>query len=254
MEKIRNKILGLIYKLDPYIMRLWNKYPIGMVKRQVSILKIEKACEITDEIFENIISNFTFKTENELKDFILAELKKRKLSWSFPPIVVSDIRAGNEIHPFPTDGKLSRFTIIDFGLRYRGFCSDMTRTIFVGNPTEEDHMLYKKILDAEMLGIKIATIGKPCNALDKEVRDSLGEYAKYFIHTLGHGIGRMVHEPPRIYYKFPEHVLKENMVITIEPGIYIKYKLGIRIEDTCHITKQGCIPLTKSPKELIVVK
>jgi Xaa-Pro aminopeptidase len=71
---------------------------------------------------------------------------------------------------------------------------------------------------------------------------------------LGHGVGTKIHENPKLYYKITKPVLKENMVITIEPGIYIKNRLGIRIEDTCLITKKGCIPLTKSPKNLIIIK
>jgi Xaa-Pro dipeptidase len=111
-----------------------------------------------------------------------------------------------------------------------------------------------QIFNAEELGINTALRDVKCSTVDQVVRDSLGDLKKYFIHTLGHGVGRFIHEPPRIFYKSERSVFKEGMVITIEPGIYIKGKLGIRIEDTCLITSTGCLPLTKSRKDLIVIK
>ena len=193
-------------------------------------------------------------TEVELRDFILSEIKTRKLKPSFSPIVTSGEQAGNEIHPQSTSSTLSGFVIIDFGVVYDKYMSDMTRTIFIGTPTVEQEMLYNLILRGELLGIVHSKAGVACASVDSAVRESLGKYKKYFIHMLGHGVGTKIHESPRLYYKLTKPKLKENMVITIEPGIYIKNKLGIRIEDTCVITKKGCIPLTKSPKELISIQ
>jgi len=193
-------------------------------------------------------------TEVSLRDFILEQINKKGLKSSFKPIVTSGRHAGNEIHPFdPRDVKLSGFVILDFGVVYEKYMSDMTRTIFVGMPTTEDEMLYNLILRGQLLGVMHSRIGVRCSHVDNVVRESLGKYKKYFIHTLGHGVGTKIHESPRLYYKLTKPILKENMVITIEPGIYIKNKLGIRIEDTCLITKKGCISLTKSRKDLIVL-
>jgi Xaa-Pro aminopeptidase len=150
-------------------------------------------------------------------------------------------RAGNEIHPKSTESKLSGFVIIDFGVIYEKYMSDMTRTIFVGRPTKEEKNIYDLILKSEELGINISVPLIHCADIDDIVRNSLGKYKKYFIHMLGHGVGKNIHENPKLYYKLTKPILKENMVITIEPGIYIKNKLGIRIEDTCLITKRGCI-------------
>jgi Xaa-Pro aminopeptidase len=227
---------------------------MAQVKRKDEIIKIKKACQITDAIFSNIIKNFNFKTEIELRDFIVDEIKKRGLKSSFPPIVTSGKRAGNEIHPKSTDNKMSGFVIIDFGVIYEKYMSDMTRTIYAGVPTKEDKDIYKLLLQSEELGINIAAKDVNCADVDEVVRNSLGKYKKYFIHMLGHGVGTKIHEEPKLYYKLTKPILKENMIITIEPGIYIKNKLGIRIEDTCLITKKGCVSLTKSPKDLIVVK
>jgi len=229
---------------------------MAQVKTKIETDKIKKACRATDAIFENIIK-YIKKDKNiseiELRDFILNEIKKRKLKPSFPPIVSGGKQAGNEIHPQSTNSKLAGFVIIDFGVIYQKYMSDMTRTIFVGKPTKDDRYLYDLILKGEELGINIAVPGMHCADLDGVVRNSLRKYKKYFIHMLGHGVGMKIHESPKLYYKLTKPVLKEGMVITIEPGIYIKNKLGIRIEDTCLITKNGCISLTKSPKNLIII-
>jgi Xaa-Pro aminopeptidase len=229
---------------------------MAQVKTKIEITKIKKACRTTDAIFDILLSqDLKNMTEVELRDFILTEIKKKGLRRSFKPIVTSGKHAGNEIHPFnPLDKKLSGFVIIDFGVVYEKYMSDMTRTIYVGTPSKEEKDLYNKLLASQIGAIKITNAGEKCASIDAYVRKSLGKDTKYFIHTLGHGVGTRIHELPRIYYKVTKPVLKENMVITIEPGLYIKNKLGMRIEDTCLIGKYGCIPLTKSLKNLIVVK
>lgn len=229
---------------------------MAQVKTQDEIRKIKMACRITDAIFTSICvrPSLAQMTEIELKDFILSEIKKKGLRPSFPPIVSGGKRAGNEIHPKSTDSILSGFVIVDFGVRYEGYCSDMTRMFFIGKPKKTDLDIYKKLLNAQILGIKNSKINTKCFEIDHVVRESLGKYKSYFIHTLGHGVGMKIHEKPILYYKVTKPVLKENMVITIEPGIYIKDNLGMRIEDTILITKKGPQILTKSTKELIVIK
>jgi Xaa-Pro aminopeptidase len=229
---------------------------MAQIKTKDEIAKIKKACRATDAIFARICARLrrAHMTEIELRDFILTEIKKRGLKPSFPPIVSASKRAGNEIHPQPTAHVLAGFVIIDFGVIYERYMSDMTRTIFVGTPTIEDEMLYNIILRGELIGIQASRASARCADIDHIVRESLGKYKKYFIHMLGHGVGTKIHENPKLYYKLTKPVLKENMIVTIEPGIYIKNKLGIRIEDTCLVTKRGCVPLTKSPKELIIIK
>jgi Xaa-Pro aminopeptidase len=229
---------------------------MALVKTAQEIEYITQACEITDEIFKDVVK-FVKKnkacTEIELQFFIMHEIKRRKLLPSFPAIVTSGFRAGNDIHPKSTDKQLKGFTIIDLGVRYNGYCSDMTRMIYKGTPTDKDMEIYQKILQAQLLGIKLSKSGTRCSDIDRQVRSSLGPYKKYFIHTLGHGVGRKIHETPIIYEKRTKPILKDGMVITIEPGIYIKNKLGIRIEDT--IVIQGKKPkiLTKTSKKLVCI-
>lgn len=218
-------------------------------------MKIKKACRVTDAIFDVLLKqNLKNMTELELRDFILAEIKKRELRPSFKPIVTSGKHAGNEIHPFnPLKKKLSGFVIIDFGVVYQKYMSDMTRTIYIGKPTKKEKSIYTQLLRSYELSIKYAKAGIRCANVDALARKTLGKLSKYFIHTLGHGVGTKIHESPRIYFKKTRPKFKENMVITIEPGLYMKNKLGMRIEDTCLITKKGCIALTKSPKHLIII-
>jgi len=227
---------------------------MAQIKTREQINKIKKACSITDAIFTKLLrQGLKNMTEVELRDFILSEIKTRKLKPSFKPIVTSGKQAGNDIHPFsPTQRRLSGFVIIDFGVVYEKYMSDMTRTIFIGTPTVEQEMIYNLILRGELLGIMHSKVGVRCADVDSIVRESFGKYKKYFIHMLGHGVGTKIHESPRLYYKLTKPKFKENMIITIEPGIYIKNKLGIRIEDTCLITNKACVPLTKSSKELII--
>ncbi len=229
---------------------------MAQIKNKIEIEKIKKACKITDAIFAKICTRqgLVQMTEIELRDFILWEMKKRGLKPSFPPIVTGGVRAGNEIHPKPTDKKLSGFVIIDFGVIYQKYMSDMTRTIYLGKPTKKEIAIYTQLLLSQKVSIKKAEIGIRCSEVDALARKTLGPLSKYFIHMLGHGVGTKIHESPRLFYKLTKPVFKENMIITIEPGIYIKNKLGIRIEDTCLITKKGCVPLTKSRKELIVIR
>jgi Xaa-Pro aminopeptidase len=227
---------------------------MAQIKTKEQIQKIKKACKVTDQIFSLLLKqNLKNMTEREVNEFILKEIKRRGLKPSFPPIVSCGKRAGNEIHPQSTSSALSRFVIIDFGVIYEGYMSDMTRTIFVGKPTKDDRDIYNLILCSEELGISVSKAGVSCAYVDSSVRDRLGKYKKYFIHMLGHGVGTKIHEEPKLYYKLIKPKLKENMVITIEPGVYMKNKLGIRIEDTCLVSKNKCIALTKSDKKLIII-
>lgn len=223
-------------------------------KTPTEIAHIEEACRITDEIFLAVISDFYFVTERELALHIKREIKARGLREAFRPIVTSGPRAGNEIHPSYTDAKLEGFVIIDFGVRVHGYCSDMTRTIFVGKPTLKDKALYKLVFDAKKAGEKAAKAGSLCADADAAARKSMGAYKKYFIHTLGHGVGKRIHEKPIIFFKRTDTVFAEHAVITIEPGIYIPKKLGIRIEDTYVVKRNKVVPCTRSSQYLHIVK
>jgi Xaa-Pro aminopeptidase len=226
---------------------------MAQIKTKSEIAKIARACEITDQIFKKIISRFTWKTETELRDFIAAEIARRGLKPSFPPIVTSGSRAGNEIHPKSTNTRLEGFVIIDFGVMYQKYMSDMTRTIFVGTPTKQQTRLYELLLKSKQEAEKLVLKDVKAAFSDLKAREVLGKFNKYFIHTLGHGVGTRIHEAPRIYWRRTRPYFREHMVVTVEPGIYIPNMLGMRIEDTGVVTKAGFVPLTRSSLKLIVV-
>ena len=226
---------------------------MAQVKTNSEIAKIQKACSITDAIFKKIISHFTWETEIELRDFISSEIRKRGLKPSFPPIVTSGARAGNEIHPQSTNARMKGFVIIDMGVVFEKYMSDMTRTIFVGVPTKKDRALYEMVLNAKIVGERFVIAGGKTAFADLAAREMLGSYNKYFIHTLGHGVGTRIHEAPRIYWKQDRPSFRLGMVVTVEPGIYIPNTLGIRIEDTGVVTTKGYKKLTRSTLDLVVI-
>ena len=225
---------------------------MGQIKDRKEIASIRTACAVTDEIFAGIVADFHFATERELAAHIRREIRERGLRPAFPPIVTGGARAGNSIHPKPTSEALEGFVILDFGVRIDGYCSDMTRTVFVATPTREDRDWYALVARAKRAGERAARPGASCAAADSAARESMGERKRYFIHTLGHGVGKRIHERPRIYFKSTEDTFAENMVVTIEPGIYLPDRLGIRIEDTYLVGPKGLEPLTRSPQKLLV--
>ena len=223
------------------------------VKQAEEITLIKKACMITDTIFSRLMGRFsTFATERDIAEFIHKEIKKYGCTQSFRPIVASGTNAAHPHHR-PTDSKLVGFTVIDFGVVYKGYCSDMTRTLYVGTPNITERNRYKKVLRALEESRYAAVSGVRASVVDAVARKELGGVLnKLFIHALGHGVGKRVHEFPRISSR-SNFFLKADMIITLEPGVYKEGAYGIRIEDTCRVVKGGCLPLTKSPKDLIVI-
>lgn len=223
-----------------------------VIKTKTQRDRIQKACNITDKIFSKIIKNFKkFQTEVDLEKFIYYEIQKSGCVPSFPCIVAAGKNAA-EPHHIPTEGKLKGFVVIDFGVFYQGFASDMTRTVYVGKPNKTEKEVYGLVLKAELDAINIIKAGVKCSEPDILAREVLGnKWNKEFIHTLGHGLGRRIHEHPKIY-KTSRFYFKKDMMITVEPGVYVKGKFGIRIEDTCHVTETHCEIFTKSTKELLI--
>ena len=213
----------------------------------------KKACKITDEILQLCIRSIKqFKTEKDIDKFLRRETKKRKCKIAFPPVVAIGKNAA-EIHHKPNSTKLRKgFLVIDFGVKFNGYCSDMTRTIYLGNPSKKEKAIYAKVLAVQKKGVLNAKAGAECFELDYRARKMLGNLRGLFIHSLGHGVGKKIHQCPNLSPKSADR-LKINEIITIEPGIYIKKKLGIRIEDTLMVGKKKGIALTKTSKKLIIV-
>lgn len=174
---------------------------------------------------------------------------------SFETIVASGTRSALP-HGRATQAKLPRkgFVTLDFGVILNGYCSDMTRTVHVGRASDEERSTYEAVLEAQQAAVAAVGPGATCGAVDKAARDVLrtAGLAKYFTHSTGHGVGLEIHEQPRIAAG-QETQLEPGMVITIEPGIYLPGKFGIRIEDMVAVTETGnrvLTPVTKGWIEL----
>lgn len=174
---------------------------------------------------------------------------------SFDTICVSG-SASSRPHGVPRNVKLERgFLTMDFGCIYKGYCSDMTRTVCLGTPDEEMKKVYNTVLTAQLAAIEAVHDGADCGEMDAVARniiDSAG-YKGRFGHSLGHSLGIYIHESPRLSPKAFGTKLKEGHVFSVEPGIYIEGKYGVRIEDVLQIRKSGIVNIAKSPKELTVL-
>lgn len=152
--------------------------------------------------------------------------------------------------PIPRRG----FVVVDSGVILRGYCSDMTRTIHVGRTGRVEREWYEAVLRAQQVGICAVRPGSTAGEVDRAVRGVLRKVGldRYFTHSTGHGVGLEIHEPPRLGQKQTQR-LEPGMVVTVEPGIYLPGKGGIRIEDMVVVTENGCEVLTPVTKELIEV-
>lgn len=222
------------------------------IKTKQELKIIKEGCKISDKILENCIRNFKrFKTEAEVKAFLEYEAKKIGCDLAFPTIVASGKNAVKAHHDTKNVKLNKGFCVIDFGIRYKNYCTDTTRTIYNGKATKEEKDIYNFVLAAQREIIKNLKIKKKCSAIYKEAKNLLGKYGQYFNHGLGHGFGINIHELPNLSEKSKDRI-KNNMVFTIEPGIYFK-NIGIRIEDDILIENNKINVLTKIKKELIEV-
>jgi len=230
---------------------------VRMIKEENEIEMIKKAIEISDKAYEHIL-DFIEPGMTEKEVALELEIFQKKLGGSknaFDFIVASGKRSSMP-HGVASDKVINENELItlDFGTFYKGYCSDMTRTFVLGKANQKQKEIYNKVLEAQLAVIDKIKAGMSGVEADKIARDIIEDagYGDNFGHGLGHGIGVEVHEGPNVSYK-SEDDLKENSIVTDEPGIYIKDWGGVRIEDDLLITKDGCEVLNSSPKELIEV-
>lgn len=230
---------------------------IRRIKDQNEIDCIRKAQEIADGAFSHILKVIK-PGVSELEIALELEyiMKKNGASaLSFDTIVASGLRSAMP-HGVASDKKIEYGDLItmDYGCIYQGYCSDMTRTIAVGKADDKQTEIYNLVLKAQesaLAQIKAGVIGKDIDAVARQVFKEAG-YLQYFGHGLGHSLGLEIHEEPRFSTK-DENIMEENMVMTVEPGLYIPKWGGVRIEDLIVITKDGYTNLTNSPKDLIIL-
>ncbi|MFI3116172.1 MAG: Xaa-Pro peptidase family protein [Clostridia bacterium] len=232
------------------------------VKDEAEIQKMRDAQKIGDETFTEILEYIKNNYKNGITEknisakLISLMYEKGADGLSFEPIVASGVN-GASPHARPTDKKIveGEFITMDFGCILDGYCSDMTRTIAVGTPTEEMVRIYNLVLEAQKRGIEFAKAG----VLGCDIHSKASEYfkehdmEKYFGHGFGHGIGMECHEGLSASPICKEPLL-ENFFVSAEPGLYIEGFCGVRIEDVIRLTKDSNEDITKSPKNLIIIQ
>ena len=218
---------------------------------------MRRAQEITDEAFRAILSFIRpGMTEREIAARLVYELLSRGgEKVSFDPIVAAGAN-GSRPHAVPGGQVVDTgmFITMDFGCKVEGYCSDMTRTVALGSPTQEMEDVYNAVLAAQKAGIHAARAGVTGKEIDEAARHVLREagYGEYFSHSFGHSLGIEVHESPGANSK-ETRPMPVGAVISAEPGVYLPGCFGVRIEDVLILNETGCEDITRSPKDLIVL-
>lgn len=271
VEKLR--VQSVAFEKDAMVYALYEQYkqalkvdfvPVSGIIEKIRLIKtpeeiniIKVACEIADNAFSHILTYIKpgmteLDVSNELEFFMR---KQGATSSSFDIIVASGLRSALP-HGVATSKTIEKgdFVTLDFGALYNGYISDITRTIAVGQPSDKLVEMYNVVLESQMLAVEKVgpnMTGIEADAIARDYLKSKG-YGEAFGHSTGHGIGLEVHEGPGLSFR-SETVLEPNMVVTIEPGVYLPGIGGVRIEDDIVITQTGNEVLTRSPKELIIL-
>ena len=242
------------YKINNFVETEYIIEKQRMIKDEEEIHSLVKACNITDDCFSYILGFIKpGMTEKQIANEIDEYYKERTDGVSFDTIVASGENTSKP-HAVPTDRKIEEQDIItiDMGCKVNGYCSDMTRTFFVGSVPEYVKPVYDLVLKNQEQVLQEYKDGCSTRQVTKMLENDFTLNGYDLIHSIGHGVGLEIHEPPYISSR-SDTLLKENMVVTDEPGIYIPGRFGIRIEDTVQITKFGCIKLTNSEKNYIII-
>lgn len=227
-------------------------------KDEQEILLVKKACELTDEIFAKVIDQIRIGMKEYEVSALLQyyALQAGASAMAFDTIVASGTR-GAMPHGRPTDKVLqaNECITIDFGITYQGYQSDMTRTICIGQPTQQMQEIYDLVLQAQCAGVDFIKAGRKGKEVDAYVRGIIEQagYGEYFTHGLGHGLGLGGGEFPLLNQR-SETILEEGMIMSCEPGIYIPEVGGVRIEDDVLIQQGRGVPLNKTTKQLIILE
>jgi Xaa-Pro aminopeptidase len=227
------------------------------VKSSEEVEAIRSAQRVTDAVFSELVQWIRpGVTEQQVAaEIVYRHMKRGADKMSFDPIVASGSN-GALPHARPTGRalKMGDLVVIDMGCFLNGYASDMTRTLAIGDPGDEARGAYQAVLDAQRAALRSAHAGMKAVDLDATARHVLDDagYGSYFSHSLGHGIGLQIHEWPRVS-KNSDAALPDGAVVTIEPGVYVPGKFGVRIEDIIVLKEGGVENLTNSRKSLIVI-
>lgn len=240
---------------------------IREIKSKEEIKLITKSQQINEKVFleikEEILSwsnkSAIWRKKNPLYEIDLAyKIKELGNKYgaedvSFDPIVAFGKNSAIPHHS-PGKTKLNKddIVLIDMGMKYKGYCSDMTRTFFTGKISAEQEKVYNLVLEAQLNAvnnIKAGITGSKADALSRDIIKKAG-YGEFYGHAGGHGVGLDIHESPALSEKYNKK-FRENIVVTVEPGIYLAGKFGVRIEDMVLVQKKGVKNLTKPSKKLL---
>ena len=227
------------------------------VKDTQEIRLIRAAVRMGAELFPALLKNIRPGIEeNEVAaELEYAARRAGAEQMSFPTIIASGKRSALP-HGVASQAKISAngFVVCDFGVILAGYCSDMTRTVHVGKPSREARIAYEAVREAQEAAVEVVRAGASVSEVDGAARKLLNKHGlgKNFTHSTGHGVGLEIHEAPRIAAGQTD-ILQAGMVITIEPGVYIPQKFGVRIEDMVLVTETGCEVLTPTTKELVTL-
>ena len=230
---------------------------LRMVKDEEELAAMKEAQRVTDEAFSEILNDIkpgVAECEIAAKLTYLMARKGAERN-SFDPIVACGAN-GSKPHAIPSQALIQKgqFVTMDFGCVVGGYCSDMTRTVAVGQPTDEMKFVYDTVLKAQLAGIAAAhggVTGAEIHNIGAKIIADAG-YGDYFGHGFGHSLGIEIHENPR-FSPLWDKVIPAGACLSAEPGIYLPGNFGVRIEDVIMLTDDGCIDITRSPKELIIL-
>lgn len=230
---------------------------LRLIKSEEELACIARAEQIGDEAFSHILNVLhAGMTELEVAVELESYMKRNGASaLAFDTIAASGIHSAMP-HATPSGKKLENgdFLTMDYGCKYKGYCSDMTRTVVIGKADSRQREIYQVVLEAQQAALAVIREGITGAEVDRVARDRIRDagYGEYFGHGLGHSVGLFIHEEPRLSPS-GHTVLKKGMTETVEPGIYIPGVGGVRIEDLVEVTQEGYRNLTSSPKQLIEI-
>ena len=254
MESLKKSVPKIKHSTEPF-------YDARIIKDSQEIAVLKKASKIIDEMFELCTRKIKKgQPESELQAILMSyaiehELFDTGYKSTLNPLIIAGGPNGALPHAQVTNRKFAKgdLIVVDLTLRYKGYVTDSTRTFGLGSISSEAKSVYEIVKESQKLGLKAVKPGASCKSVDDACRNYIKnqKYGKYFIHSTGHGIGLEVHELPNISPKSTANLAK-NMAITVEPGIYIPKKFGVRIEDSLIVDDKPII-LHKFTKDLIII-
>ena len=254
MTSLKKLVPKIMHSTEPF-------YDARIIKDSQEIVVLKKASKIIDEMFELCTRKIKKgQRESELQAILMSyaidhEMFDTGYKSTLNPLIIAGGPNGALPHAQVTNRKFANgdLIVVDLTLRYKGYVTDSTRTFGLGSMSSEAKSVYEIVQESQKLGLKAVKPGASCKSVDDACRNYIKnlKYGKYFIHSTGHGIGLEVHELPNISPKSTAKLAK-NMAITVEPGIYIPKKFGVRIEDSL-IVQDRSILLHKFTKDLIII-